>query len=500
MAVRRHDQIAAVDLGSNSFHMIVAHAERGQLRLVDRLRERVALASGIDARKQLTAAACARALACLERFGQRLRQLPRGSVRAVGTNTLRQARNARGFLIKAQRALGHPIEIISGREEARLIYLGVARSVEQDGGRRLVVDIGGGSTECAIGERFEVLEADSLYMGCVSFSERFFPGGKLTEQRFERAFTAAALELEPIERRYRAQSWQRCLGSSGTILAIGEILRQAGWAAAGTITGKGLRKLERALLEAGRVDAVALPGLTDDRAAVLPGGLAILRAVFEALGIERMAQSTGALREGLLYDLRGRIRRDDVRDQTVRRFAERYRVDGEQAARVERAALLCLDQVARPWQLDGGGPRQLLVWAARLHEVGLSIAYSGYHKHGSYLIANADMPGFSREDQHALASLILNHRRKLRRALLRDLSGPRRRELIQLAVLLRLAVHLCRSRTDQPLPAFRLRPRGEAGLGLRVPRGWLRAHKLIRTDLALEAEALATAEFTLTVR
>src|SRR5688500_17958007 len=196
MAVnRRQAQIAAVDLGSNSFHMIVAQAERGQLRLVDRLRERVALASGLDDAKQLTAAACGRALACLERFGQRLRTLPRGSVRAVGTNTLRQARNARAFLARAERALGHPIEIISGREEARLIYLGVARSVEQDGGRRLVVDIGGGSTECAIGERYEVLEADSLYMGCVGFSERYFAGGKLTAPRFERALTAAALEL-----------------------------------------------------------------------------------------------------------------------------------------------------------------------------------------------------------------------------------------------------------------------------------------------------------------
>lgn len=498
-AGRRHEMVAAVDLGSNSFHMVVARVAAGQPHVVDRLRERVVLAAGLDRDKRLVPEVQRRALETLRRFGQRLRAVPRGAVRAVGTNALRQARNAAPFLRRARKALGHPIEVVPGREEARLIYLGVSHALPDEGGRRLVVDIGGGSTECIVGERFEPLLTDSLFMGCVTWTQRFFPRGELSGRAMEKAVHAAQREVQTLERSYRTLGWERCVGSSGTILTIAAMLREQGWDERGAITRRGLRKLRRAVVEQRSLRRLSLPGLSPERAEVLPGGLAILCGVFEELGIETMATSPGSLREGLLHDLLGRIRHDDPRERSIRQLAARWHVDTDQAARVERTALDFLAQVAHAWDLSGDEPRQLLSWAARLHELGLAVSYSGYHKHGSYLLAHADLPGFTREEQQALATLVLAHRRRLPLEQLRALAGPPPEDVLALALLLRLAVLLNRARSDAPLPRVRLagRPRG---LQVRFPRGWLRRHDLTREDVEEEAAALRTGGVRLEVQ
>lgn len=496
--LERPSVVAAVDLGSNSFHMVVARVVQGQVHVLDRLNERVALAAGLDERKRLTASAQRRALECLARFGQRLKAMPRGSVRAVGTNTLRQARNASQFLARARAALGHPIEVVSGREEARLIYAGVAHAQPEQRGRRLVVDVGGGSTEAILGEGYAPLLADSLYMGCVEYSARFFPKGRLTARGFEKGVIAARLELETIERRYRAVGWDECIGSSGTILAIDGILRAMTGREEG-ITPRGLGRLVKAVLTAGDVRALSLPGLTPERAPVLGGGLCIVQAVFEAFDLERMRASHAALREGLLQDLLGRIRHDDVRDRTIRRMSERHHADAEQAARVERTALAFLEQVAPAWGLEGEADRQVLGWAARLHEIGLSVAHSGHHRHGAYLLANSDMPGFSRVDQATVAALVRWHRRKVDLVEMRASSPEGSLErILRLVVLLRLSVLLHRARDPGPLPRVRLEPRG-GGLAVRFPRGWLRRNPLTAAELEEERSQLAGARFKLSV-
>jgi len=495
---RPPEAVAAVDLGSNSFHMVVARVVQGQIHVIDRIREGVRLAAGLDAQRELDAASRTRALECLQRFGQRLRGVAPERVRAVGTNTFRQARNTRPFLARAERALGHTIDVIPGREEARLIYLGVAHDLADDAGRRLVIDIGGGSTECIIGEHFEPLETNSLYMGCVGYSLRFFPGGRIRAADLERAQIAARLELQTIERRYRALGWQECLGSSGTALHVAALLRENGWGRDG-ITAKGLRKLAKALVAAGNIGRLSLRGLDPSRLAVLPGGVAILQAIVEGLGIDLMTPASGALREGLLYDLLGRIRHDDVRDQTIRRWSERHHVDREQAGRVERTAIACLHQVARPWRLDVQASQQLLSWAAQLHEVGLSLAFTGYHKHSAYLVTHGDMPGFSIEDQRVLAALLLGQRRKFPAEALEALPADRREATSRLCLLLRLSVSLNRSRSPITAPRFTLRASAR-GLDMVFPKGWLEHRPLTRADLREDAVRLAQHGFALRVR
>jgi len=492
------EMIAALDLGSNSFHLVVARVVEGVPQVVDRLRERVVLAAGLTKDDELNEETQARALACLERFGQRLKSLDLHDVRAVGTNALRKAKNTRDFLKRGQAALGHPIEVISGHEEARLIYLGVAHDLADEDGRRLVVDIGGGSTECIVGERFETLHMDSLYMGCVSYSLEFFPGGALKKQHLERAEIAARLELEPLERRYRGLAWRHAVGSSGTILSIEEVLRENGWSSGG-ITKKGLDRLREAVLGFKRIQDLRIKGLKDERIEVLPGGLAILRALFEGFGIQRMGVSQGALREGLLYDLLGRIRREDVREQSIAAFVARFHVDSEHVAAVERTALALLEQVARAWDLKDEEHRRLLVWAARLHEIGVSLSYTGHHKHGAYLVANSDMRGFSRQDQQRLAALIRNHRRRITDEHLGELSAALRESTLRLTLLLRLAVRLNRARTARAASAPRLAAR-EHSLTLTFPPAFLDGRPMTRADLEEEAAYFDEAGYKLELR
>ena len=484
--------LAAVDLGSNSFHLIVAKVAGGHLDVVDRLREPVRLAAGLGDDKRLRRDAIERAFACLHRFGQRLRGMPEGAVRAVGTNTLRSARDGEAFRREAERVLGHSIEVIAGREEARLIYLGVAYALADDGERRLVIDVGGGSTECIVGTGFTPLHRESLYTGCVGTSRRFFPGGRIDKRSMKRAVLAARVEFEPIEQRYRAAGWGSAVGSSGTIKAVAAIVRAAGWCEAG-ITRDALRRLRRALVEAGHVDAVALKELRDDRRPVLPGGVAVLSAALDALGIEYLDVSEMALREGLLFDLIGRIRHEDVRDETVQRRIERYRIDAAQGERVAVTALALLRRVADAWAPGHGeDAEQLLGWAARLHEAGLFVSHNQYHKHGAYLLANGDMSGFSRQAQTMLSSLVRGHRRKFPAAVFEQLAPADARCARRLCVLLRLSVVLNRARADHYLPGIEAKAEGDV-LTVAFPPGWLDAHPLTRADLEQEQAYLAAA-------
>ena len=494
----RPEVLAAVDLGSNSFHMVVARYSHGQLVIIDRLREMVRLASGVEENGRIDEAVAARAIACLQRFGQRLRAMRAGSVRAVGTSALRVAHRKQSFLERARAALGHPIEIISGREEARLIYGGVAHHLPSEPGRRLVIDIGGGSTELIIGEGLAPLELESLRLGCVVLSERFFEEGKISAKRMAAARVAVRSQLAPVQAAFLRRGWKHCAGSSGTVRAIGEAIRELSPRAT-LITPAGLKRLLEAVVSAGHVRNLRFGAVTEDRRPVFPGGLAILAELFSVLGLKEMRIAEGALREGLLYDMVGRITDEDARERTVRSMQLRYHVDGEQAARVEASALRFLRDTRSAWKLRGDpAPYLVLKWAARLHEIGLDVAHSGYHRHGAYLLENADMPGFSREEQRLLARLVGAQRRKLARETLAELVPPWDRQAIYLVVLLRLAVLLHRGRGRNPLPRIRLTARGRS-VKLAFPARWLKDHPLTLADLLQEVDYLRAAGVSLLV-
>jgi exopolyphosphatase/guanosine-5'-triphosphate,3'-diphosphate pyrophosphatase len=487
--------MAAVDLGSNSFHMVVARSQHGEPSIVDRLREMVRLASGLNQEGLLDEASQQRALACLRRFGQRLRDMRAHQVRVVGTNTLRRAGNADAFLAKAEEALGHPVEVISGIEEARLIYLGVSHHTDSTDGRNLVVDIGGGSTELIIGEGYEPEYLESLYVGCVGMSHLHFDDGKLSSKRFERARLAARLELRPVSAAFRRRGWKRAIGSSGTVRAASDVARELRLTESG-VTLSAVEAIIGEMINARRIEDLRLPGLGAERAPVFAGGIAILAEVMSTLRIERMDVSNGALREGLLYDMLGRLHDEDARERSIRAMQRRYHVDLEQALRVETTAAALFDQVAGGWRLSHERYRQLLVWAARLHEVGLDIAHARYHHHGGYLVANSDLSGFVRQEQQLLASLVTLHRRKLDDPFLDELPNAWRGPTFKLVVLLRLAALLNRSRSPSHLPEIALAV-GENSLEVRFPPGWLDDNPLTAADLEQEKQWLGARGFEL---
>ena len=491
------DVLAAVDLGSNSFHMVVARYSHGQLVILDRLREMVRLAAGLGASGRLDDAATDRALRCLERFGQRLRAVRADSVRVVGTNALRHAKRKRWFLEHARAALGHPIEIISGLEEARLIYSGVAHTSPMSPDKRLVIDIGGGSTEAVIGEGFNPLLLESLSVGCVGLSAAYFEDGRISAKRLERARTAVRLELEPVQEAYRKMGWLQAFGSSGTVRVIGDTLRAIN-PESPHITLENLSGLAERVIAAGHVDELDLPEVDAERAPVFPAGLAILLEVVESFGIDRVRVAEGAMREGLLYDLMGRFTDEDARERSVRAMGKRYHVDESQAERVETTAVGLLEQVESEWGLEDPLAESVLRWAARLHETGLDIAHSKYHRHSAYLLQHADMPGFPREEQLLLAALVGGHRRQLSFESLEDLLPPWDRLAEFLMVLLRIAVLLHRGRSPQPLPEVRLTVKSR-NITLELPQRWIKEHPLTLEDLEQERAYLKEAGFRLTI-
>jgi exopolyphosphatase / guanosine-5'-triphosphate,3'-diphosphate pyrophosphatase len=487
--------VAAIDLGSNSFHMIVARIDDGHLQVIDRLKEMVRLGEGLTNDKNLRADVTERALACLERFGQRLRGMPPGSVRAVGTNTLRQLRPETRFLEQAELALGHPIEVISGREEARLVYLGVAHGLEAGTERRLVVDIGGGSTELIVGEGFAADLRESLHMGCVSMSLRWFADDKITTKLMDKAELSGALEVRPVRELFRRAGWVNAVGSSGTIKSIATVVAAEGWSEDG-ISAESLLRLREALIAAGRTSAISFKGLAEERRPVFAGGVAVLRSVFTTLGIGHMQVSDEALREGLVYEMMGRIHHEDVRERTVAALTRRFAVDRAHARRVRTTALALFRQVAAPWGLHDLDYPLFLAWAARLHEVGVVISHSQYQKHGGYLLRSADLSGFTRQQQQVLAALVLGHRRKFPVQEFLALPCPIQDASRRLCVLLRLAVLIHRGRSPNTKPRPRLIAEGD-DLRLSFPGNWLDGHPLTRLELEQEAQTLTAAGMTL---
>jgi exopolyphosphatase/guanosine-5'-triphosphate,3'-diphosphate pyrophosphatase len=497
VARRDTEILGAVDLGSNSFHMVIARFSHGQLVVMDRLRESVRLAAGLDASNRLDVASQRRALDCLARFGERLRNMHASRVRVVGTNTLRKARAAERFRQQASRLLGHPVEVISGIEEARLIYLGVSNSLPRIRGSQLVVDIGGGSTEIIRGRGPTPEALESLYMGCVSLSTAAFPGGRLSPRNFRAARQAASLEIEPVRTRFLRPAPARVAGASGTIRATLDVLTAAGRARRG-ITVKDLEWLVARMIACGDTAHLRLPGLAADRADVFPGGVAILLEVLSALDVERMVVAEGALREGILYDMVGRLTDEDARSRSVRAMQARFRVDMGQARRVTETALTLFRQIAARWSLQPDADRKLLVWAAALHEIGLDIAHAHHHHHGAYVLENADMPGFGRDEQRVLAGLVRCHRRKISDEFFANLPGEWRERALRLTVLLRLAVLFNRSRTSEPLPPLALRATA-GGLSVTLPTRWLSENPLTEADLQQECRHLAAAGISLRV-
>ena len=485
--------LAAIDLGSNSFHMIIARLDHGRVQVLDRLREPVRLAEGLGEDGTLAETARARALEALGRMGQRLRSFGTPQVRAVGTNTLRKADKAKDFRREAERALGHRIEVIPGSEEARLIYLGVSHGIAGAPARRLVIDIGGGSTECIIGDGFEPRVVHSLYMGCVNFSERFFGNGKLTKKRFKAAKVAAGLEVQPFAESIKALGWERVYGASGTIKAVAEILEANQWASH-AITKDGLAHLRGHMIAAPSLADLVLPGLAEERRPVIAGGVAILGALFDDLGLDDMWVSPTALREGLLYDLLGRFQEEDPRDRTIAMLSKRYAIDEVQVARVTNIAIAMLDQVVDAWSLSNEEDEHRLRWACQLHELGLAINYSGHHKHAAYLIAESDLPGFSTDDKRFVASIVRAHRRKILPEHFVAVDDDERNTAIRLSLLLRLSVLFSRSRSTVSLPV----PLCKANKNtLHLTIAGLDAHPLVQADLEQQQQYLSAVGYKL---
>ncbi len=480
------DSYAALDIGSNSFHLLIASFQDDKLRIIDRHKDMVRLAAGLSDDGELSDAAQQRALDSLAKIANRLRGVPRQQIRIVGTNTLRDATNAGGFIRQAEALLGVPINIISGTEEARLVYLGVANDLAIEQQKRLVIDIGGGSTELVAGKRSPKL-LESLAMGCVSYSMRYFANGEISEKAFKRAVNAARQQISAYVEPFRGQ-WQEVVGASGTIRAISKILGELQLCDAGQITADGMQGLKRQLLKAKHVSALSLPGLSDERREVFPGGFAVLYALFKEMELSELHISNYAVREGIVYDLAGRLHHQDQRDDTIRQLIEQYHIDSEQGNRIAELCKRWLPALEPRMNSDYQEAEKLLVWAAQLHELGLAVAHGGYHKHGAYILGNADLSGFSRQEQARLSMLVLNHRRKPKTLGIAEYGvNPD----WMMACLLRLACIFYRRRQAFALTdAISLSSPSDDCIKLSIPQNWLRSNPLTAADLADEAELL----------
>ena len=474
---------AAVDLGSNSFHMVIARLTEGRMQIIDRIKERVRLAEGMDGQRRMSPEAMARGLDCLALFAERLTNIKPDQIRIAGTYTLRRASNARDFVREAAKVLNHPIEIISGQEEARLIYQGVAHTQHIEG-QVLVVDIGGGSTELIIGEGFEHKALTSRKMGCVSFTQSFFGNGKLGEKAFNAAVLEAQHQLAPIINQYRKLGWQSCLGSSGSIRTVRDVLQGEEWTD-GAITLAGLERLKEEMLKHKRVDQLKLAGLTEERQGVFAAAVAILLGLFTSLPIERMEYSDGALREGLLYEFEERLQHHDIRERTALALSTHYRIDKRQATRVESCVLSLFDALSGPWEMPEEPYRAILGWAARLHEIGLAINYSGIHKHSAYILQNTDLPGFNQDDQALLAALVRFHRKGLKLSELPALPNHDEQTVLRCIRILRLAVAAHHRRQDNLLPEWNVQAAGDQ-LVVTLPLDWCDENKLLMQNLEKE--------------
>jgi exopolyphosphatase / guanosine-5'-triphosphate,3'-diphosphate pyrophosphatase len=479
--------LAAVDLGSSSIRLEIGRLDHGQIHKVETLRDAVRLGAGLDAERNLSPEAMQRGWDALARFAERLANFGSLQVRAVATQTLREARNRELFLSRAGEILGFPIELICGREEARLIYQGVAHQLPQSQERRLVIDIGGRSTEFILGQGLDALTLESYEIGSVAWSQRFFADGLYAREAFERADIAAKALLDETAALFPRSGWEVAYGSAGTVKTVAAVLTAAGWPP-GVITRDGIQWFRRCMIRAGRMDQLRLEGLKEDRRGMIAGGLCVLSAIFDVLQIERLTETPGALRQGVLYDM---VDRDepvsDVRARSVERLTQVFAVDAVHARRVESVAQAMLAQLLRESAPTAAAARlqQDLGWAARLHEVGVLVSHTGYHKHGAYIVEQSEASGFAMAELRRLAQLVLGHRGKLGKLEVDfDIEGF----ALQLLAL-RLAVILCHARRDPDHEALFLRLGGPRTFELDVPALWAQAYPQSAHLLREEVEA-----------
>ena len=490
------ERLAAVDLGSNSFHMVVARVDNGQPRIMDRLREPVRLAMGLTRKGRISKDARARALQALRRLAERIRHLPPEGVRAVGTNAFRSAKRDDDFLDRASDALGHPIEIVSGQEEARLIHLGVMRTTHPPGDNCLVVDIGGGSTEVILGTPDSIQLARSLPMGCVAYTRRFFDGAQLGQKAMRKARRNARFTVEPYAEQYKRR-WEHALGSSGTIRAVGAFAtkRELG---DGTLDRRTLKLVRHEVVDAGTIQALVERGVSETRAPVFAAGVAVLSGLFDVLDLRAITPVDGAMREGVLYDLAGRHADADVRDNSIAHLQDLNRVDRAQAERVGATAQGLFEQVYASWQLPGPEGRQLLGWASAVHEIGLSVAHANHQRHAEYLLRHSNLPGFSGSVQALLATLVRYQRGRINLEAFVGLPEPWRDGALRLLALLRLAITLHRTRLPEPLaPITATATASPNAIDLLCPQDWLDDHPLTAAVLARHQKQLRRAGMTL---
>lgn len=486
--------VAALDIGSNSFHLIVARFVNGSLQTLHKVKQSVRLAQGLSNENKLDQAAIDRGLACLSQMTETLTNVPPENIRIVATYTLRKAANSRDFIKQAKKVFPYPIEIIPGKEEARLIYQGIANTVA-DQGRRLVIDIGGGSTELIIGDNFTPLKLTSRSMGCVSFTNQYFVKGEITNKTFKKAIIAAKQELENYYEDFTQLSWQNCHGTSGTIKAIREAVIQNNWSASNLIDLESLHKLKAQLIEFGHIDKVHISGVTEQRNAVLAGGLAILIGIFELFEIKQLSYEDAALREGVLYEMEDRFHHHDIRERSINSLSALYHIDTEQAARVRSTTEIIFNKIYKSWGLAKQKHyANLLVWAAQLTEVGINIHSSGYHKHSAYIIEFTDIPGFNQEEQNALAVLVRYHRKKLKTPDFDNFTLFQADNLIKLTRILRIAAVLNLRRRDNYLPEFNIKVVDDT-IHISFPKSFLEKESLLAADLEGEQVMQNAAEF-----
>ncbi len=475
--------VAAIDLGSNSFHMVIADVgDHGSIKIMDQMREMVRLNAGLDPDRNLSGEAQDRALECLHRFRQWLDEIPAHRIRAVGTNTLRNAQNSEAFLKRAEAALGHPISVVSGHEEARLVYLGAAFDLSTRGKQRLVVDIGGGSTELIVGKSHKPIHLDSLEIGCVSLTRSVFGDGCITKSRFRQARNLVSIELQPVISAYRKLKWQEVVGTSGTIKAVDRVARELGieqdW-----LSAKSMAAVKKWILAS--KDSQSLSYVSDQRKPVFAAGFVILSTIFKELGINRMDISQGALREGVAYDLIGRLHNEDSRFHGVAALVTQFKTDPEQVKRVQGLAIRFLEQVRNDWDMQEDLNYKLLYWAAQLHEIGISVSYDQYHLHSAYIIEHSNLDGFSRQIQKVLALLVRCHRLKPDNEAMARLPDEWVERMTRLIILFRLAVLFYRSRSDAELSRVLIEVSNRQ-VNVLLPKGWSKAHPLTVFDLENE--------------
>lgn len=495
-STQHQDIYAVIDLGSNSFHMLMVKVVGGSVQVIGRVKRKVRLASGLNDSLVLSKKAMTRGWECLALFAERLQDIPSQNIRIVGTATLRLAHNVKVFLAEAEKILGHRIEVISGEEEARLIYLGVAHTSSSDS-NRLVIDIGGASTEMVIGHGFSPLHLASLHMGCVTYLDRYFSDGLLSEDNFNAAIAAAEAETASIAQQFLGTGWQLSVGASGTVQAMQEIL--VGQGMDEVITLARLETIMQQSIACGQIDKLDIVGLAQERKQVFASGLAILIGLFRQLHIPGMTLSGGALREGILYGMLPQLQHTDVRNRTIASLMVRYYIDQQHANRVAEMALQLANQLQDQWNLAKFEGLSMLRAGALLHELGLLIEYKNHHHHGAYIISHTELPGFTRAQQQLLMALVFNHRSDIQRDVIARQTMTSVLLAVRLTRLLRLAVILSMRRKHEALPEVQISAQAEV-LIVALPKGWLEQHPLMRAELEQEVAYQQAAGWQLQVR